>query len=75
MSEPTVISDELGIKLFHMTAQYHAVKLEGLGIGHSSGRSVLAHVKRTYGLKGNREKVLEEFHELILELEAKRAAI
>ena len=64
-NETIVISTPEGIKRFHMLSQYHAAKLEGLGMKHSSGRSVTAHIKRTYSLKGSRDKVLQEFREMI----------
>lgn len=60
-----IITDPKGIQRFHMLSQYHAAKLEGLGMRHSSGRSVTAHIKRTYGLKGSRDKVLIEFRAMI----------
>ena len=65
MSEAIIITDPKGIQRFHMLSQYHAAKLEGLGMRHSSGRSVTAHIKKTYGLKGSRDKVLKEFREMI----------
>lgn len=38
------------IMSFHMLAQYHACKLELQGMGHSSGRSIIKHVRVTYQL-------------------------
>ena len=64
-NEAIVISTPEGIKRFHMLSQYHAARLEGMGMKHSSGRSVTAHIKNTYGLKGSRDKVLKEFREMI----------
>jgi hypothetical protein len=55
------------IKRFHMLAQVHAMRLEQLGLKHSRG-SVYAHVKRTYGLKGNRQTVIVGLQELINKL-------
>jgi hypothetical protein len=60
-----VISTPEGIKRYTMLSQYHAAKLEGLGLKHSSGRSVLAHIKKTYKLKGSREEVLKTFRGMI----------
>ena len=54
-----------GVDYFILCSQISAIKLEALGMRHSSGRSVTAHCKRVYGLKGNRDKVLAA-------LEAKR---
>ena len=48
-----------------MLAQKYTLKLEIKGMKHSSGRSVYAHIKKTYGLRGNKERVLEQFSELI----------
>lgn len=53
-----VLDQDHKIMFFHFLTQRGAIRLEGKGLRHSSGRSVLAHVKRTYGLKGNRDKVL-----------------
>jgi hypothetical protein len=64
-NETIVISTPEGIKRFQMLSQYHAAKLEGLGLKHSSGKSVTAHIKKTYGLKGSRDKILKEFREMI----------
>jgi hypothetical protein len=60
-----VISDPKGISRYHMLSQYHAAKLEGLGMKHSSGRSILAHIKKTYGYKGSRDEVLKKFRSKI----------
>ena len=64
-NEMVVITDPKGIQRFHMLSQYHAAKLEGLGLKHSSGKSVTAHIKKTYNLCGSRDKVLKEFREMI----------
>jgi hypothetical protein len=52
---------------FQKLAQYHACKLHLLGMRHSSGRSIIAHVKKTYGFKGNNESVVEQFKALLIE--------
>ena len=51
-------------QLYHRLAQKHALRLEILGMKHSRG-SVYAHIKRTYGLKGNKQSVLDQFTALI----------
>ena len=53
-------------ELFHMIAQKHALKLEIAGLKHSRG-SVYAHIKRTYGFKGNKQSVLDQFTAFIEE--------
>lgn len=54
------------IELFHLSSQKTALKLEMLGMKHSRG-SVYAHLKRTHGWKGNKEKVLAQLEALIKE--------
>lgn len=61
-----VIDTPDGIMHFHMLAQKHALQMEIMGMRHSSGRSVCAHIKRTYGIDYRRKKdVLAEFTALI----------
>lgn len=47
----TIIEDNDVYKA-RMLAQRTAAKLECLGMKHSSGKSMLAHIKREYGIKG-----------------------
>ena len=51
------------IDLYQLVTRISAIKLEGKGIKFRGG-SILAHCKRTYGLRGTREKVLEQMVEL-----------
>ena len=66
MSKPIILTGQ-GVTLFHLLAQKHAVMLEGMGMRHSRG-SVTAAVKRMYGIKGSREKVLVRLQEMIAEI-------
>ena len=50
-------------EMFNMLAQKAALKLELHGMKMSRG-SVYAHVKRTYGLRGNKQRVYTQFCEL-----------
>lgn len=59
-----VVADPVG---FQKLAQYHACKLQLLGLKHSSGKSIIAHVKRTYGLKGNNEAVVAQFKQMLID--------
>lgn len=52
------------IELYHMMTQRSALKLEIAGLKMSRG-SVYAHIKRTYGLRGNKQSVYTQFCELI----------
>jgi hypothetical protein len=60
MGKDIMITSPEGIHFFHFAAQLSAIKLEGMGIRMKGGRSVLAHCKRVYGLKGNRAKVIAD---------------
>ena len=63
----TVVDTPEGIKMYYLLAWRGAIKLEALGVKHSSGRSVTAHVKKVLGIKGNRDKVLAELERRIAE--------
>lgn len=65
-SEITVLDGREKVLGFHMLAQYHALKLETKGLRFSRG-SVYAHIKRTYGLKGSKKRVLEQFRALLIQ--------
>ena len=51
-------------EMFNMMAQKQALKLELRGLKMSRG-SVYAHIKRTYGLRGNKQSVYTQFCELV----------
>jgi hypothetical protein len=51
-------------EMFNMLAQKSALGLELKGMKMSRG-SVYAHIKRTYGLKGNKQSVYTQFCELV----------
>jgi len=71
MSEAQVITGEERIRCFQMRQQLMALYAEVQGMRHSSGRSINAHIKRTYGIKGRKKTdVYKAFHALILEKEA-----
>jgi len=60
-------------KYVHLAQLKGAIRLEGLGMRHSSGRSALAFAKKLYGFTGNREKVLGQIEaELARLLELRR---
>ena len=50
--------------LAQMIARKHALKLELAGLKHSGG-SVYALVKRTHGLRGNKQSVFTQYCELV----------
>ena len=56
----TMIDTKEGIEAFQLLRLKSALKLEILGLKNSRG-SVYAHIKRTYNLKGNKQKVYDSF--------------
>ena len=55
------------IEMFQLLRLRSALKLELLGMKHSQG-SVYAYIKKVYGLKGNKQKVYDQFDAAIEEL-------
>ena len=51
-------------KLFNLLQLKYALRLEIQGIKHSRG-SVYAHVKRRFGFRGNKQRVLTQLEEHI----------
>jgi hypothetical protein len=60
-----VLTGQKQTEAFQKLAQYHACKLQLLGLKHSSGRSIIAHIKKTYGLNGNNESVVAQFKKML----------
>lgn len=56
-----MISDGAGVKLFHMAQIKYAMKMEMLGMRHSSGKSAFTLAKQILGEKGSREKIYKMF--------------
>jgi hypothetical protein len=67
-SNPIVIDTPEGIKLFHLRAAYHAIRLEEKGIRFR--RSVKAHWARAYGMpvKSSVKEVLDRIEKDCIEL-------
>ena len=53
------------IKLYEMLVLRSALKLEMLGLKMSKGRTAYSAIKHLFNLKGNRQKVLDTFNEII----------
>lgn len=64
-SSAIILDTPEAIRWYHMRAQLGAAKLELLGMKHSSGRSVIKHIKDTYGLKGSKQSVYDQFKEMV----------
>lgn len=58
--------------LFAIIALESALRLEVKGMKVSSGRSAYAIVKDRYGLKGSKQRVLEQFNEIVNALREER---
>ena len=59
----TILDKPDRIGAFYIASQISAIKIEGKGLKFRGG-SILAHCKRVYGLKGNREKVIAEMEKM-----------
>ena len=60
----SMITGEENIKWYHMRALLSALKLEVAGLGNSRG-SAYAHIKRSYGLRGNKKNVYAQFQKMV----------
>lgn len=58
-----IIDTPDGIAMYHYLAQYHACRLHL--IAPFNRRSIIAHVKRTYGFTGSNASVVAEFGEVL----------
>jgi hypothetical protein len=54
-----------GVKFAQLAAQLGACKLQLKGMEHSSGKSVIAHCKRQYKLRGTNEFVVEQLEAMV----------
>jgi len=62
-----VLVENPGVR-WHLVTLRGAIRLEGMGMRHSSGRSALKHAKDLYGFKGNRAAVLQQIDATLAEL-------
>lgn len=67
MTVGTMLTTPDQITMFHILAMRGALRLEIHGLKHSSGRSVYAHVKKVFGFRGNKQKVLDQLNAYIEE--------
>lgn len=63
-----MITTKPQIDLFHLTVLVSALRLETLGMKHSSGTSAYSVLKNNYGLKGSREFVLKQAQEMLKQI-------
>ena len=61
------ITDPEEIHLYRLSCLRGALKLEILGMRHSSGKSVYSRIKDEFGFSGNRKRVLMQLEEHIKE--------
>lgn len=62
-----LVAGKENVQMFRLLALKGALKLECLGMKHSQG-SVYALIKREFGLKGSKQKVLDQFTQMIEEM-------
>lgn len=55
-----VIDTPQGVEAFHLLQLKYALKLEIKGLKHSQG-SVYAYIKNRFNLKGNKQRVYDQF--------------
>ena len=64
----SLITGLQSINWYHMRTQLSALKLELAGLKHRGG-SMYAHIKRAYKLNGNRQRVYDQFEQLVKDSE------
>ena len=65
-----IIDNPAHIELYRMMVQKQALKLEMYGM-KTRGRSAYALIKEMYGLKGSKQKVLEQFTRIIEDIKVR----
>ena len=65
-----IIDNPNHIELYLMEAQKQALKLEIYGL-KTRGRSAYVLIKERYGLKGSKQRVLEQFTKIIEDIKVK----
>ena len=60
-----IIDEPEQIELYQMLVLRSALKLEMLGMKMSRGRTAYSAIKHLFNIKGNRQKVLDIFNEMI----------
>jgi len=66
-----IIDKPKHIELYQMMVQKQALKLEIYGMKLSRGRTVYSLIKEMYGLKGSKQRVLEQFTKIIEDIKVK----
>ena len=62
------------ISAYRLLMLASALKLETKGIYPIKGRSAYAQIKKEFGLKGSKQKVLDQFNQILIEAGIKQAA-
>ena len=66
----TVYIGREATNIVRMITLMHGLRLEVRGMRLTRGRTCYAIVKQEYGLKGNKQRVLDQFQEILDEAEA-----
>jgi hypothetical protein len=70
--EPVLFDGPEAVNFFRMNALLQGMKSElRSGMRLTRGPSCFTRVRREYGLKGSKQKLIEQFEELVLEANAK----
>ena len=64
-TEATIIDKPEQIELWNLLVLRSALKLEMLGLKISRGKTAYSVIKQMFNLKGNRQRVLDTFNEII----------
>lgn len=64
----TIITGKDNIKMFRLLSLKQGLKLEMKGMRVSRGRTCYSVIKDEFNLKGNKQKVLEQFENIIEEI-------
>jgi len=65
LGDVSLVTGKIEINFLRMAMLVSGLKMELRGMRLARGRSCFAIIKQEYGLKGNKEKVLEQFEALV----------
>lgn len=74
-AEITTLTRPHQIDFAVLCARKAALRLEMLGLRHSSRRSIYALCKKVYGLKGNRQRVYAQMCQLVEDMKERKVEL
>ena len=66
-NDPTIIDTPYKIHLYSLLCMKYALKLECKGLKMSRGQTRYSYLKKHYGFKGNKDSVLAQFSQYIVD--------